>query len=215
MRAFFTSRERKVIFFLSAVFLLGNGLRLYRKSTEPEPGESLRLGSLLPADSIEVVRLLEESKEMRDKKEEAKHVKFPVDINNADLWELTALPGIGPKRAERIIEEREKKDGFKVLTDLLNVPGIGEKTLTALSEYIVPFPSPDETETDVTSDGIEVNTASAAQFELLPGIGSVLAGRIIEEREKGGPFLSVDDLHRVKGIGERRLDELQPFLKTK
>jgi competence protein ComEA len=58
---------------------------------------------------------------------------------------------------------------------------------------------------------MDVNRATAAELELLPRIGPTLAGRIVEERERGGPFASVQDLQRVRGIGPAtvaRLDSL-------
>lgn len=52
---------------------------------------------------------------------------------------------------------------------------------------------------------INVNTATAAELERLPGIGPVLATRIIDEREANGPFVSIDELERVSGIGPKKL----------
>ena len=49
---------------------------------------------------------------------------------------------------------------------------------------------------------ININSASAEELEALPGIGPVLAKRIVQDREANGPFSTVDDLDRVKGIGE-------------
>ena len=56
---------------------------------------------------------------------------------------------------------------------------------------------------------ININTATAAELELLPGIGPALAARIAEDREKKGPFKSVDDLDPVKGIGPETLRKLR------
>ncbi|MDD5277506.1 MAG: helix-hairpin-helix domain-containing protein [Methylovulum sp.] len=54
----------------------------------------------------------------------------PVNINTADAKTISdALSGIGPKKAEAIIKYRTEKHPFKTLEDLLDVPGIGEKTL--------------------------------------------------------------------------------------
>ncbi len=56
---------------------------------------------------------------------------------------------------------------------------------------------------------VNINTASAAELEKLPGIGPTLAQRIVEYREKNGPFRKVEDLRKVKGIGERKFRELR------
>ncbi|MBL0060659.1 MAG: ComEA family DNA-binding protein [bacterium] len=52
---------------------------------------------------------------------------------------------------------------------------------------------------------INVNSATAEELERLPGVGPVLASRIIEEREANGPFVSADDLERVSGIGPKKI----------
>ena len=54
---------------------------------------------------------------------------------------------------------------------------------------------------------INVNTATEAELEALPGVGPVIARRIIE----GRPYRSVEDLERVKGIGKKRLEEIRPL----
>ncbi|MBZ5640535.1 MAG: helix-hairpin-helix domain-containing protein [Acidobacteriia bacterium] len=59
---------------------------------------------------------------------------------------------------------------------------------------------------------VDVNTASAAQLETVPGIGKALAQRIVEFREKNGPFGEVDDLVKVRGIGEKSIQRLKPYL---
>lgn len=56
---------------------------------------------------------------------------------------------------------------------------------------------------------VDINTAGAEELEALPGIGPVLAGRIIEYRERHGPFGSLRDLLKVSGIGEKKLAELE------
>jgi hypothetical protein len=56
---------------------------------------------------------------------------------------------------------------------------------------------------------INVNTATTAEPEVLPGIGPVLALRIIE----GRPYRSVEELERVKGIGPKRLGEIRPLVR--
>jgi len=59
---------------------------------------------------------------------------------------------------------------------------------------------------------VNVNTASAADFEALPGIGPKMAARIIEYRQKNGPFKKVEELMNVKGIGEKSFLKLKTLV---
>jgi len=61
-----------------------------------------------------------------------RHYYTTVNINEADLDELTTLPGIGPVTARRILDYRDRYVGFIKLKSLKKVKGIGEKTLRAL-----------------------------------------------------------------------------------
>lgn len=60
--------------------------------------------------------------------------------------------------------------------------------------------------------GIDLNEDSPKDLEVLPGIGTVRARDIVEERERCGPFKSVEDLSRVKGIGEKTAKKIAPFV---
>ena len=55
---------------------------------------------------------------------------------------------------------------------------------------------------------VDVNHASEEELRVLPGIGGVLAARIVEARLRDGPFASLDDLRRVKGLGRAKLERL-------
>ena len=59
---------------------------------------------------------------------------------------------------------------------------------------------------------VNLNTASAADLESLPGIGAKTAERILEYRQKNGPFKKIEDLMNVKGIGEKSFLKLKPLL---
>ncbi len=59
---------------------------------------------------------------------------------------------------------------------------------------------------------IDVNTASEADVDRLPGVGPALARRIVEERERGGAFDSSSDLRSVRGIGPALLAKFEPHL---
>ena len=55
----------------------------------------------------------------------------------------------------------------------------------------------------------DFNTAPASELSLLPGIGPEMAKRIISEREARGPFRSLDDLTRVRGIGPKTIRQIE------
>jgi comEA protein len=56
---------------------------------------------------------------------------------------------------------------------------------------------------------IDLNKATSEELQTLPGVGPALAGRIVEFREKNGPFRSVDELLKVRGIGEKSLERFR------
>ena len=60
----------------------------------------------------------------------------PVNLNTATALQLEALPGIGMKTAERIVDYRQKNGGFKKIEDLMNVRGVGEKSFLKLKPMI-------------------------------------------------------------------------------
>lgn len=58
-----------------------------------------------------------------------------ININTADLYELTSIPSVGEKTAQKIIDYREKKK-FKKIEDIMNIEGIGENKFKNMKDYI-------------------------------------------------------------------------------
>jgi len=61
---------------------------------------------------------------------------------------------------------------------------------------------------------VNINSATAQQLEVLPGVGPKLAARIVEYRQKAGGFKSAQELMNVKGIGEKNFEKIQAHVTT-
>jgi len=61
---------------------------------------------------------------------------------------------------------------------------------------------------------VDLNTATVAQLDALPGVGPVIAGRIVAWRQENGRFTSVDDLSEVQGIGDATMARLRPLVRV-
>lgn len=148
-----------------------------------------------------------------------------VDINAADTGTLRQLPGVGPHLAARIVEHREKHGPFQKVDDLRAVQGIGPVILERLRMVVMVTPGLGESSSEPgvmqplrsgrktsPSETIDLNTASLEQLMTLPGIGPAMAERIVASRTTQGPFQSVNDLTRIRGIKGKTLEKLLPFV---
>lgn len=77
----------------------------------------------------------------------------------------------------------------------------------APAEEVPPAPEPPTPE-----HPLNINTASAAELDLLPGIGETLAGRIVAYREENGAFAESADIMKVEGIGEGIYADIQELI---
>ncbi len=81
-------------------------------------------------------------------------------------------------------------------------------------QVVVPMPGEAPPASGDSSRGIDLNRSSAAELEELPGVGPVLAARIVAFRESNGPFSAVEDLLDVGGIGEAKLEAMRDMIAT-
>lgn len=65
---------------------------------------------------------------------------------------------------------------------------------------------------EVAAFTVDLNDGTLAEFEHLPGIGPILAGRIVAHRTSHGAFRRIEDLALVPGIGKKRLEQLRPLV---
>ncbi len=150
MKKIFSKDEKKIIIFLVAFLAFGlillNAKKLV-KSSSSEKGFQ---------DSLKVV--------VKKSNEPAL-----ININEADIETLTELPRIGPARAKSIYDYREKKGKFSSLIELVNIKGIGKKTLAKLiphleivgdSTEIRAFVAGTKSKTFSPNKNVNINTAS-------------------------------------------------------
>lgn len=122
-----------------------------------------------------------------------------IDVDTADFAGLTAIPGVGEATARRILDDRDRNGPFGSADALVRVPGL---TRTAISRIAAFAPMRG-------GQPVDVNRASAAELDRLPGIGSVLARRIVDDRAAHGRYSGLDDLRRVAGVRASTVDALR------
>ncbi|MFO7799260.1 ComEA family DNA-binding protein [Rhodohalobacter sp.] len=89
---------------------------------------------------------------------------------------------------------------------------ISETSLIHVQIDTIPADSTKESTMAVSDSLININTASAEKLQELPGIGPAYSKRIVEWRLKNGLFVSKEQLLEIKGIGEKRLEAIQPLI---
>lgn len=139
-----------------------------------------------------------------------------LDANTASQDELTRLPGVGPALAARIVEHRERRR-LRTLADLDSVPGVGPALLRKVAPHLTLAAgraSPARSRAPAAPPRgapavVDLNRATVADLEALPGVGPAIASRIIDWRERRGAFRTVDDLQQVPGIGPATLARIR------
>jgi competence protein ComEA len=159
-----------------------------------------------------------------------------VDLNQADQALLLQLPGVGEQLAERIVAYRIEHNGFRTVSELRRVSGIGPALLEKLRPLVYVEPNESEprdaapvpavkptqrkeapraaaTKKIGPSEPLDINRATVTELQTLPGIGPKLSARIVEKRDEKA-FQAVEELRRVPGIGPKTLERLRPLIKV-
>ena len=85
-------------------------------------------------------------------------------------------------------------------------------TERAPEELVRELPEPEPGPAPTVKERVELNTAGLSELEALPGIGSVLAERIVAWREEYGAFVSTEQIMDVEGIGEGKYAEIKDLI---
>lgn len=207
--------EHRALAFIAALLCLSAAVRLLGL---PEPADVPGAAGFDLAAHIEAVEgAVAEAEESARPLEPGE----TIDPNAATAAQLGRLPRIGPALAGRIIADRSANGPYRSLAELGRVPGVGERTLETLAPH-VGLPSTSPVTARVRSagtrrisrpgaggdeapggpaDAVDVNRAGVEELTSLPGIGPVLAARIVAYRDSAGPFRTLSDLTAVSGIG--------------
>jgi competence protein ComEA len=136
-----------------------------------------------------------------------------LDLNKATAEEFSeTLPGVGEVTARKIVAGRP----YASVDDLAKA-GIPARTIEAIRPHVTvapaapkvaPKPATPKAATPKAETPVNVNTATAADLQTLPGIGPASAAAIIA----GRPFRTVDDLEKVRGLGPAKVAALRSLV---
>ena len=135
----FTRKELAVLTFLVVSFLAGLGVWMFRSRFAPLPEvEAPFLVDAVDSDSLNAqpdpshIGMVDPA----PRNEQVGTVRNLDDLNRASPEVVETLPGIGPVLAERIVQYRKENGGFDSVDDLMNVKGIGPKTLARIKTIL-------------------------------------------------------------------------------
>ncbi len=120
--------------------------------------------------------------------------------------------------AERKIKLQERIGVFLLVCILIMVGLIMTKTDKAESKFVSNSQNQFNNSTTTTkkinnsNTKISINKASVEDLDTLPGIGAVIAGRIVEYRTQNGGFKSLDELKEVSGIGDAKYEKVKDLI---
>lgn len=126
---------------------------------------------------------------------------------------MVVAPGVVDVAEDAIVADAIDAAGGLLagaLVDQINLAA----PVTAGAQIVVPGPEADVAGVPAGGEGlVSLNQATAADLETLPGVGPVLAGRIVSFREEDGGFETVEDLLQVPGIGEAKLAAIRDLVR--
>ncbi|XP_026746632.1 endonuclease/exonuclease/phosphatase family domain-containing protein 1-like isoform X1 [Trichoplusia ni] len=147
-----------------------------------------------------------------------------MNVNTATEEQLMTLPGVNRQLAREIVRHRQMIGRFKRVDDLALVSGIGAEKLELLRPEICTnirkqvsrasslTQSLDSVRIQSETKLCSVNSSSVFQLQCVPGLNQEIAANIVDYRNKKGPFKSLDDLIKVRGMDIVRLSTVKHHL---
>ena len=130
-----------------------------------------------------------------------------------DLMEVSGIGPREPAKAETLIWDWEARRPWLRLTGKAAMTFGKSVSGTLLENQAGRLPgSKSDLQPKPPGRAIDPNLASPKDLETLPGIGPVLAQRIIDYRRAHGPYKKIADLRKVSGIGPKKLEKIKPYL---
>jgi len=136
--------------------------------------------------------------------EKSKSIHTIIEINTADTLMLIALPGIGSKLAQRVINFRDKLGGFYSIQQIAETFGLPDSTFQKIKErFIVNI---------ALVKQIDINAATLEEMKLHPYIRYALANAILQYRQQHGKFTSVASIKNIMLVTDDLFNKLAPYL---
>lgn len=190
---------------LLALAVAGQGVR-YLITKPGEPPGGVQLLATLGAESP----MAQRDSAIRRGRPLAQNEQIDVDL--APAGELARLPKVGPRLAKTIVADRQAHGPFGSLDGLDRVAGIGPGLLKTIGPHVV-FSRVSALRAGGQTGGApappNINTASLAELDALPGIGPAKARAILRYREEHGAFADVEALAGVPGLSGAALARLK------
>lgn len=209
---FSRKQRRAVIILISLIILVAYIPRIAERLVPPE-FPRVELYSLQSLDSLASTRVSRHSEEKyrpvhQNETLPKRFNPFIFDPNTLDERGWLQL-GVPPRLARTIRNYIEKGGRFRQASDLFRIHGMD----SSLAEKLMPYVSiasnsvrKNFSEKADTGEIIEINRADSTAFLSLPGIGPVLAGRIVSYRKKLGGFMNPGQLNEVYGLKDSTLE---------
>ncbi len=129
-----------------------------------------------------------------------------IDINIADTTALIALPGIGSKLAQRIINFRDKLGGFNSIAQIGETFGLSDSTFQKIKPRLSLI--------SLQLKQLNINTAGVDELKAHPYMRYVIANAVIQYRSQHGNFASVADLKKIMLITDEIYAKILPYVRV-